>query len=402
MRLTLLSLPLLALVSSQAVWNTGDGAKYAGGAYDEEEDDIIPNDTITSAIVADGIVDLSTGEDDEDGDEIGVFQYCTKLETVRLPESLRKIGERAFYHCYALVHVDIPSGVNEIGECAFSHCSSLKTVTIPEGVVDLPSNIFWLCQSLKSVKLPSSLKTIGVEAFYGCPALTTINDDALEGVTEIGSAAFSNCKSLASLKLPPSLKTIEYSTFRECLALRKITIPPRLEVIERLAFLSCTELCVDLPESIVEVQAMEKQDLGCVNDLPSINNTLGRCIRLPTSVEFLRNGWDLEGLLHRVEQVVISSRIDVQLLINFIDMFEDFDVEGRPYLHPELLFKVLHSDDDDDSSGGDLPPIDKHVPENVFSYDIGLLQLRAIQSEGGRDALRHKVKSLYDEVYALD
>ena len=29
MRLTLLSLPLLALVSSQAVWNTGDGTKWS-------------------------------------------------------------------------------------------------------------------------------------------------------------------------------------------------------------------------------------------------------------------------------------------------------------------------------------------------------------------------------------
>ena len=53
-RPTLLSLPLLSLVSSQVVWNTGDGAKYAG--------DTEHNETVASAIVADGVVDLSTGE----------------------------------------------------------------------------------------------------------------------------------------------------------------------------------------------------------------------------------------------------------------------------------------------------------------------------------------------------
>ena len=185
MRLTLLSLPLLPLVPSQAVWNTGDGAKYAGEYY-------AYNETITSAIVADGVVDLSTGEVDDYGFVIGVFQHCTELETVRLPESLRKIGHRAFYECEALVHVDIPSGVNEIGNYAFEECSSLETVTIPEGVVNLPYGIFNNCQSLKSVKLPASLKTIGEWAFHGCSALTTINDDALEGVTEIGLHAFRN------------------------------------------------------------------------------------------------------------------------------------------------------------------------------------------------------------------
>ena len=180
MRLTLLSLPLLALASSQVVWNTGDGTKYAGVF----NDDIgwCHNETSTSAIVSEGVCCLCTG----------VFEYCTKLETVSLPESLRKIGNQTFHYCKALVHVDIPSGVNKIGEGAFAH-SSLETVTIPEGVVDLPDGIFFQCESLKSAKLSSSLKTIGMSAFQYCSALMTIKPDALEGLTEIGEKAFHGC-----------------------------------------------------------------------------------------------------------------------------------------------------------------------------------------------------------------
>ena len=246
----MLSLPLLSLASSQAVWNTGDGAKYAG-------EKIRSNETITSTIVADGVVDLSTGvfeydEDDEVDRERGVFQCCIKLETVRLPGSLRNIGDYTFAKCLALVHVDIPSGVNEIGEGAFCGCSSLKTATIPQGVVHLPDHIFCNCKSLKSVKLPSSLKTIGEYAFNSCSALTTINDDALEGVTEIGEWAFAQCKSLTTFKLPPLLKTIEKFTFFECESLSKVELPPSLETIKKHAFSGCShpDLIIDLPETV--------------------------------------------------------------------------------------------------------------------------------------------------------
>ena len=179
MRLTLLSLPLLPLVPSQAVWNTGDGAKYAGEDYRH------PNETITSAVVADGVVDLSTGEVHEDGLGKGVFQYCSKVETVRLPESLRNIGDFAFHYCEALVHVDISSGVNEIGKGAFHWCLSLETVTIPEGVVHLPDSIFNECKSLESVKLPSSLEVIGWDAFNFCRSLATVNFHDLKGLKTI-------------------------------------------------------------------------------------------------------------------------------------------------------------------------------------------------------------------------
>ena len=288
MRLTFLSLPLLSLASSQAVWNTGDGAKYAGG------DD--PNETITSAIVADGVVDLSTGVYYNDGSEKGVFQLCTKLKTVRLPESLRKIGFCAFNECKALVHVDIPSGVNEIGEgafggssletvtipegvldlprCMFYHCQSLKSVklptslktigehvfsncsalataTIPEGIVDLPKYIFNECKSLKSVKLPFSLKTIGRYAFYKNSSLTTINFDALKGVTEIGDHAFSHSLSLTVFELPPLLEIIEKATFSGCKSLVKVDLSPSLKVIRAYAMSDChNDLHIDLPETV--------------------------------------------------------------------------------------------------------------------------------------------------------
>ena len=105
---------------------------------------------------------------------------------------------------------------------------------------------------------------------------------------------------------------------------------------------------------------------------------MGDRIQLPTSLEFLHNGWDLEGLLYDVREVVISCKIDVQLLVNFIDLLEDKDVNGRPFFNPKLKFKVLHCN----IPGAALPPIESHVPLSTFSYDMTLQVLKRFAEQG--------------------
>ena len=366
MRLTLLSLPLLALVSSQAIWSTGDGAKYAGCTEYDEEYDIIPNETITSAIVTSDVVDLSTGDHNVFG-EIGVFHICTKLETVRLPESLRKIGVSAFDGCKALVHVDIPSGVNEIGEFAFSG-SSLETVTIPEGVVNLPRSVFCHCYSLKSVKLPTSLKTIGGSAFYDCSALTTINDDALKGVAEIGRQAFHCCSSLTTFKLPPLLKTIESYTFNGCESLSKVELPPYLETIKNYAFHGChSDLIIDLPEAVRNIGELALYDSR---------------IRLPPSLSMLTNGGNAAGLLHKVKEVVMSSRVDLVLLVDYIN-----SVKSQMYFADDLKFKVLYSGFTSTTTFS----AKEHMHSSYFSFDLSIEELKKI----GAHSLHCKVHAAF-------
>ena len=44
-----------------------------------------------------------------------------RLEEVILPESIERVGERAFYSCYKLKAINIPQSVIYIGENAFAH-----------------------------------------------------------------------------------------------------------------------------------------------------------------------------------------------------------------------------------------------------------------------------------------
>ncbi len=56
----------------------------------------------------------------------GAFRGCDDLETVYLPDTIERIGDRAFYYC-DIESIYIPAGVREIGDYAFYECD-LETV----------------------------------------------------------------------------------------------------------------------------------------------------------------------------------------------------------------------------------------------------------------------------------
>ena len=306
---------------------------------------------------------MSAGE--EDGDETGVFENCTKLETVKLPNSLRKIGSNTFDNCKALVHVDIPAGVNEIGRCAFNDCCCLRTVTIPEGVLNLPVGVFAGCKSLESAKLPSSLRTIEQYAFSRCVSLTAINFDALEGVTDVARWAFYECLSLTTLKLPPSLKTIEEGTFNGCRSLSKVELPPLLETIKTKGFEGCCHpsLTIDLPEAVTNIESLALK--GCR-------------VGLPASLSILSGGGDARGLLQGVKEVVMSSRVNLGLLVRHVNGTPTTDFD------PTLTFKVLYSGRA--SCSAPPPPLSLHVPSSYSSLSVPLGSLGSIPASRLHDA----------------
>ena len=351
------------------LWNSEDGKKYQ------------MNETITSAVVADGVRNLRSYCDFWQR-EVGSFESCSSLHTCALPDTLRRIGDFTFASCNRLTICQIPSGVNEIGRGAFTKCGALKTLALPDGILHIPGYAFSHCNSLETVELPFSLKTIGVEAFCNCFELNAINDDALEGVTEIGEAAFSHCSSLTAFKLPPLLKVVDECSFFACESLSKVEFPPSLETIKFGAFNRCShpDLIIDLPETVTNIErgALE----GCR-------------IRLPTSLSMLTYDGDVEGLLHSVEEVVISSRVNLSLLVDHLGnrpsrsyyddnydeyMFDD-DIpddapadEIEPYLDPNLKFTILYGG----STGPAPPKIQEHVPQSFFCLEMSPAHLKSL------------------------
>lgn len=63
--------------------------------------------------------------------------------------------------------------VVEIGSDSFSE-ATVRSVKLPEGVAKISDRAFFFCQDMDSIELPESLQIIGGNAFYGCLSLTRL------------------------------------------------------------------------------------------------------------------------------------------------------------------------------------------------------------------------------------
>ena len=79
------------------------------------------------------------------------------LTSITLPNSITKIGNRAFINCVKLKDFIIPEGVKSIGASAFCCCTSLTSIAIPESVLVIEEGAFSGCSSLTSIVIPFGL-----------------------------------------------------------------------------------------------------------------------------------------------------------------------------------------------------------------------------------------------------
>lgn len=106
----------------------------------------------------------------------GVFTGNKYISEVRLPESIKAIGNSAFSHCPQLKKVNIPAACKKIYAYAFYSCTSLEEVEFPyiHNELGWPSfekieeSAFSDIGRLKSFVLPESLKSVATTAlsFY--------------------------------------------------------------------------------------------------------------------------------------------------------------------------------------------------------------------------------------------
>lgn len=85
-----------------------------------------------------------------------------------------------------------------VGNSVFNGCTSLESVTIPESITELGYSAFQGCTNLKTVNMPG-VKVIHAACFYGCTALATIN---IPNVEEIQAGSFGGNQALLNLDAP--------------------------------------------------------------------------------------------------------------------------------------------------------------------------------------------------------
>ena len=138
---------------------------------------------------------------------------------VVVPDSVKEVGQYAFYNCITLTSVKLPDSVTAIGDYAFRGCNSLTKLNIPDTVTSIGNEAFAGCKRLANVTLPVNV-VIPMAAFDGCTSFTGITIP--EGVPRIVESAFRDCVNLTCIAIPSSVSLIGYQAFRGCTALTDV------------------------------------------------------------------------------------------------------------------------------------------------------------------------------------
>lgn len=207
-----------------------------------------------------------------------LFDSCTALESVEIPESITHLGDRAFNSCSnlssitlhegllsidayyllpnthygeesvgislsipdsvssitgdfqysTLVDVTVGSGVTSLEYGIFANCPNLTRIVITGNITEIPSYfVGWLDNSsgnphspLRSFDVPESVTSINFCGFYYCENLSGITMH--EGLLEIGDRAFYCCENLSTITIPSTVTTIGKNCFVGCTNLTAI------------------------------------------------------------------------------------------------------------------------------------------------------------------------------------
>lgn len=92
--------------------------------------------------------------------------YCRKnIRLVRLPKTIKRIGQSAFRGCARLYQVEWHAGIDTIGAYAFYMDNFLETLVLPDSLKYIGRYAFALCGGLREVCMPASLLCFEGNAF---------------------------------------------------------------------------------------------------------------------------------------------------------------------------------------------------------------------------------------------
>lgn len=178
------------------------------------------------------------------------FYLSYAYKTIEIPDSVTYIGPRAFSQCYDLIEVKLSNSIKEIPESCFSF-TTFESIEMPDSVEVIGDSAFRGNYSLKEIKLSKNLKTIKGHAFME-NQFTTI--ELPQGLETIEDDAFIDCRKLEYINIPSSVERLKTWTFFNCYNLKEVKLNDGIKIIEKDVFYDCNNLeKINLPDSITSI-----------------------------------------------------------------------------------------------------------------------------------------------------
>jgi hypothetical protein len=148
------------------------------------------------------------------------FNGVRTMTGLTIGESVRTIGQQAFYDCTGLVNVSLGTRIATIDDFAFSRCTNLTSIVLPDSVSSVGRNAFTSCKALAIVRLPNAMPRVEPYTFYDCDSLLHVVIP--NSVTSIGESGFKDCRALQRVEVGNRVATLEDMAFYNCPALKEV------------------------------------------------------------------------------------------------------------------------------------------------------------------------------------
>ena len=179
------------------------------------------------------------------------------------------VGDLAFSECHSLETINIPNGIKRIGDSAFNLCTSLTSVIIPGSMKKIEEGAFWGCNTLASITMPDNVIIEG-NAFHD----TEWYFNQPEGFIYLGNALYGykgNMPENTSLTIKDGTTTISDNALYDCYNLTDINFPSSIEYVGTFA-LSGTQWYENLQDGLIYINDVLYQCKGNPDSHVEIKN----------------------------------------------------------------------------------------------------------------------------------
>lgn len=114
--------------------------------------------------------------------ENGAFSDC-QITSVKIPDSVKKIGDGAFRNCAKLTNIETPGALSELNDGVFYNCGVLETVKINEGTKTICRTAFE-GTSMKKLFIPASFEGFDKYSYINAQIIVFASDDIPDNIVE--------------------------------------------------------------------------------------------------------------------------------------------------------------------------------------------------------------------------
>ena len=263
----------------------------------------------------------------------------TKIESLSVPRSMRTIGNRAFANTQ-ITSVTIQDGVKSIGDEAFANTPIQGHVTIPDGVTYLGEGAFRNTK-ISTVFLPNSVTTLSQGLFQGCPNLNLVY--VPDNYTAMNSSVFDGCESLNILRLSANTETMGSYSLQNT-PLEYIKIPSKVETLPTGVLRNCTKLeSLALPAELKTVEGEALYGCTALRNM-SVEATTPPVIKNRSAIR----GINTDKCLISIPTSAYRSYVLAEYWGQFVQMRNDIAVETAG--NGEIAFESVEEDEDEEEA----------------------------------------------------